>query len=93
MRNLGLFSPTAIVVTDLGELGSAIGGQLIGDQTMRFGEVPNEAYLDLSTDLANGCLMTKSIASSSNSWDSRRRLTLAFILTTAKLRWIERWKL
>lgn len=55
MKNLGVFSRSRIEVHELTELGLSLGGQPIDGATLRFGEIPEEAYLDLSTDLSNGC--------------------------------------
>jgi len=55
MKNLGLFLPVVIEVNELARLGSELGGEPIGESTLRFGDFPDEAYLDLNTDLSNGC--------------------------------------
>lgn len=55
MKNLGIFLPMLVSVDELTILGFSLGGELIGEGTLRFGEIPEEAYLDLSTDLSNGC--------------------------------------
>ena len=55
MKNLGIFLPVSIRVDELAKLGSELGGKQIGEATLRFGEIPEEAYLDLATDLSNGC--------------------------------------
>jgi hypothetical protein len=55
MKNLGLFLPVSIRVEELAKLGFELGGEPIGESTLRFGEIPEEAYLDLATDLSNGC--------------------------------------
>lgn len=55
MKNLGLFLPVSVRVDELEKLGFELGGQRIGESTLRFGEIPQEAYLDLATDLSNGC--------------------------------------
>lgn len=54
MKNLGLFLPVSIQVDELAKLGFELGGERIGESTLRFGEIPEEAYLDLATDLSNG---------------------------------------
>ncbi len=55
MKNIGLFSRCRIGVDELTELGLSLGGRPIGNATLRFGQMPDEAYLDLSTNLSNGC--------------------------------------
>lgn len=55
MKNIGLFVPLSTCIDDLTKLGLSLGGQPIDKATLRFGEIPEEAYLDLSTDLSNGC--------------------------------------
>ena len=55
MKNLGLYLPVAIGVDELARLGAELGGEPIGESTLRFGKIPEEAYLDLATDLSNGC--------------------------------------
>lgn len=55
MKNLGLFLPVAIEVDDLARFAGELGGEQIGESTLRFGNIPEEAYLDLTTDLSNGC--------------------------------------
>lgn len=55
MKNLGLFLPVVIKPDELAKLGVELGGELIGESTLRFGNIPEEAYLDLTTDLSNGC--------------------------------------
>jgi hypothetical protein len=55
MKNLGIFLPVPILVDELAKLGIELGGKQIGEATLRFGEIPEEAYLDLATDLSNGC--------------------------------------
>lgn len=55
MRNLGLFFPAKLDVGALTNLGVELGGQWIDDATLRFGENPCAAYLDLDTNLSNGC--------------------------------------
>jgi len=55
MRNLGLFFPTAVTVEELAAFGLVIGGISISESTLRMGEDPDEAYLDLHTELSNGC--------------------------------------
>lgn len=55
MKNLGIFLPVPIRVDELATLGLELGGSQIGEATLRFGEIPEEAYLDLATDLSNGC--------------------------------------
>lgn len=55
MKNLGLFLPVSLTVDELAKLGLELGGEQIGESTLRFGQIPEEAYLDLATDLSNGC--------------------------------------
>jgi hypothetical protein len=55
MRNLGIFSPVAINIQALAELGISLGGIPIDNSMQQFGEIPSAAYLDLATDLSNGC--------------------------------------
>lgn len=55
MKNIGVFSRCQIGVDELTELGLSLGGIPIGNTTLRLGQIPEEAYLDLSTDLSNGC--------------------------------------
>jgi hypothetical protein len=55
MKNLGLFLPVTISIDELANLGLALGGKPIGESTLRFGAIPEEAYLDLTTDLSNAC--------------------------------------
>ena len=54
MRNLGLFLPVPVASGQLSHLGHSLGGQPAG-LTLQFGKSPEGVYLDLSTDLANGC--------------------------------------
>lgn len=55
MRNLGVFLRAAVSVTELADLGLDLGGVPIDESTQQFGEIPAAAYLDLATDLSNGC--------------------------------------
>ena len=55
MRNLGVFLPQTLSVGDLANLGLSLGGIAIGASTQQFGESPEAAYLDLATELSNGC--------------------------------------
>jgi hypothetical protein len=55
MRNLGVFFPVTIPVKDLANMGSRLGGVPVDASTQQFGEIPEAAYLDLATDLANAC--------------------------------------
>ena len=55
MKNLGVFTPCHIGVDELTDFGLSLGGKPIGHATLRFGEIPEEAYLDLSTALSDGC--------------------------------------
>lgn len=55
MKNLGIFLPVPVRVDELASLAFELGGNQIGEATLRFGEIPEEAYLDLATDLSNGC--------------------------------------
>ena len=55
MKNIGIFSRRQIEVDELRVLGLSLGGEPIDSATLRFGQIPEEAYLDLSTDLSNGC--------------------------------------
>lgn len=55
MKNVGIFLPVKIGIQDLIEIGVSQGGIKISESTFRFGDIPEEAYLNLSTDLSNGC--------------------------------------
>ena len=55
MRNLGAFFPDIHSITELTELGQALGGEVLDAKTLLFGEPPDAAYLALSTSLSDGC--------------------------------------
>ena len=55
MKNLGVFMPSVVDLAELERLGLSLGGIAISEKAMRFGNHPNEAYLDLNTELSNGC--------------------------------------
>ena len=55
MKSLGLFSPVSIQVDELKKMADQLHGTLIGSSTMRFGEHPDEAYLEMETSLEQAC--------------------------------------